>query len=139
MSSFDPTLDPKPVLVRRLEVLTGVGGRRRWSSDDKARIVEESLALGATVSEVARRHDIRPQQLFGWRRGMRIVEPTAQQMTFVPALVEAPEKTQRARSMVARAGRGDIELEIDGVVVRVRRGAEAKTVGAVIKALKATR
>jgi transposase len=49
------------VLVRRLEVFTGVGGRRRWSPDDKARIVEETLAPGATVSEVARRHDIRPQ------------------------------------------------------------------------------
>jgi transposase len=139
MSSFDPTFDPKAVLVRRLEVLTGVGGRRRWSSDDKARIVEESLAPGATVSEVARRHDIRPQQLFGWRRGMRIVEPAAQQMSFVPALVEAAEKTPRARPRAARAGRGDIELEIEGVVVRVRRGAEAKTVAAVIKALKAMR
>jgi transposase len=139
MSSFDPTLDPKPAPFRRVEVLTGVGGRRRWSMDDKARIVEESLEPGATVSEVARRHDIRPQQLFGWRRGMRIVEPAAQQMTFVPALVEAAEKASRARPRPARTGRGDIELEIDGVVVRVRRGAEAKTVGAVIKALKATR
>jgi transposase len=90
------------------------------------------------VSEVARRHDIRPQQLFGWRRGMRIVEPAVQQMTFVPALVEAAEKTPRARPRAARAGRGDIELEIEGVVVCVRRGAEAKTVAAVIKALKAT-
>jgi transposase len=126
------------VQVRRLEVLTGVGGRRRWSSDDKARIVEESLAPGATVSDVARRHDIRPQQLFGWRRGMRIPE-SEPQMTFVPAQVEAPAKAERARPKSARAGRGDIELEIDGVVVRVCRGAEARTVAAVIKALKAAR
>jgi len=138
MSGFNPTLDPKPVQVRRLEVLTGVGGRRRWSSDDKARIVEESLAPGATVLDVARRHDIRPQQLFGWRRGMRIADPEPQ-MTFVPALVEAPATAERARPQPARSGRGDIELEIDGVVVRVRRGAEAKTVAAVIKALKAVR
>jgi transposase len=127
-------------VVRRLEVLTGVGGRRRWSSDDKARIVEETLAPGATVSEVARRHDIRPQQLFGWRREMRIVAPEPQ-VSFVPALVEAvdAEKADRARPRPARTGRGDIELEFEGVVVRVRRGAEAKTVAAVIKALKATR
>jgi len=138
MSGFNPTLDPKPVQVRRLEVLTGVGGRRRWSSDDKARIVEETLAPGARVSDVARRHDIRPQQLFGWRREMRIPE-SEPRMTFVPALIEAPEKAERARPRPARAGRGDIELEIDGVAVRVRRGAEAKTVAAVIKALKAVR
>ena len=140
MSSFDPTLDPKPVVVRRLEVLTGGGGRRRWSADDKARIVEETLAPGATVSEVARRHDIRPQQLFGWRREMRIVDP-GPAVSFVPALVEAvnSEKVERSRPRSARTGRGDIELEFQGVVVRVRRGAEAKTVAAVIKALKATR
>ncbi len=106
-----------------------MGGRRCWSADDKARIEEESLALGATVSEVARRHDIRPQQLFGWRRGMRIPEPEPP-MSFVPALVEAPAKAERARPRPARAGRVDIELEIDGVVVRVCRGAEARTVAA---------
>ena len=138
MSGFNPTLDLKPVQVRRLEVLTGVGGRRRWSPDDKARIVEETLARGATVSDVARRHDIRPQQLFGWCRGMRIADPELR-MTFVPALVEAPSKAEHPRPKPVRTGRGDIELEIDGVVVRVRRSAEAKTVAAVIKALKAVR
>lgn len=138
MSGFNPTLDPKPVQVRRLEVLTGVSGRRRWSPDDKARIVEETLAPGATVSDVARRHDIRPQQLFGWRRGMRVEGPEPP-VSFVPALVEAPAKAERARPRLASRGRGEIELEIDGVVVRVRRGAEAKTVSAVIKALKAVR
>ena len=140
MSGFNPTLAPKPVVVRRLEVLTGVTGRRRWSPADKSRIVEETLAPGATVSEVARRHDIRPQQLFGWRREMRIVDPEPQ-VSFVPALDEVadPGKADRARPRLVRTGRGDIELEFEGVVVRVRRGAEAKTVVAVIKALKATR
>ena len=92
------------------------------------------------MSEVARRHDIRPQQLFGWRREMRIEDP-ASRVDFVPALVEVaePEKSERARRGPPRAGRGDIALEFEGVVVRVRRGAEAKTVAAVIKALKAAR
>jgi transposase len=127
------------VLVRRLEVLTGVGGRRRWSADDKARIVEETLAPGATVSEVARRHDIRPQQLFGWRRGMRTGEPSPP-MTFVPALIEpaaAQPRPKRSRQRGRRRGDGGIEVEIDGVVMRVARGADAKTVAAVIRALKA--
>jgi transposase len=93
---------------------------------------------GATVSAVARRHDIRPQQLFGWRREMMIPEPEPP-MAFVPALVEEPEKPGRARPKLVRSGRGDIELEIDGMLVRVRSGVEARTVAAVIKALKATR
>jgi transposase len=54
--------------VRRIALITGTGRRRRWSRDDKARIVEESLKPGATVSEVARRNGLSPQQLFAWRR-----------------------------------------------------------------------
>src|SRR3990172_2799010 len=54
--------------VRRIELITGAGRRRRWSRDDKARIVEESLKPGATVSDVARRNGLSPQQLFAWRR-----------------------------------------------------------------------
>ena len=54
--------------VRRLEVFTGAGRRRRWSGEDKARIVAEIVASGDSVCAVARRHGLSPQQLFGWRR-----------------------------------------------------------------------
>ncbi|WP_438744257.1 transposase [Bradyrhizobium sp. U531] len=42
----------------RVEVLGGVERRRRWSRDDKMRIIEETLAPGAVVTEIARRHGI---------------------------------------------------------------------------------
>jgi len=45
VSTFDRTLEPKATPVRGVEVITGEGGRRRWSDNDKARIVEEALAL----------------------------------------------------------------------------------------------
>src|SRR5258708_14023425 len=61
--------------VRRIELITGTGRRRRWSDTDKARIVVESLRPGANVSEVARRHGLSPQQLFGWRREAPGPEP----------------------------------------------------------------
>jgi hypothetical protein len=57
--------------VRRIELITGAGRRRGWSSDEKARIVMESLRPGANVSEVARRNGLSPQQLFAWRRKAR--------------------------------------------------------------------
>ncbi len=59
--------------VRRIELITGTGRRRRWSSDDKARILMESFAPGANVSEVARRNGLSPQQLFAWRREARVL------------------------------------------------------------------
>src|SRR5215467_2169260 len=53
--------------VRRLEVFTGAGRRRKWSDEDKTRIVVEIVASGDSVCSVARRHGLSPQQLFGWR------------------------------------------------------------------------
>jgi transposase len=52
---------------QRIEAITGVERRRKWSAQEKAAIVAESLAEGAVVPEVARRHGLSPQQVFGWR------------------------------------------------------------------------
>ncbi|MFG3591545.1 transposase [Bradyrhizobium sp. RDI18] len=52
----------------RFEVRTGVGRRRRWTEEQKGRIVAESYRAGAVVSEVARRYEISPQHLFAWRK-----------------------------------------------------------------------
>ena len=57
--------------VRRIEVITDTGWRRRWSGDDKARILFEILQPGVNVSEVARRHCWNQQQLFAWRNAAR--------------------------------------------------------------------
>ena len=141
---LDHTL--KPETARRLEVITGTGRRRRFSEDYKAQIIEETLAPGAVVSEVARRHGLSPQQLFGWRRQARQpLEAVAGEDTllFVPAVVDAALPAQavrrRGRGRTRQVDRtaGVIEVEIDGVTVRIGRGAEAKTVAAVLRALKA--
>ena len=55
--------------------ILGVERRRRWSKDEKARIVEETLMRGAVVSEVARRHGVAQSLLFTWRRLARIAGP----------------------------------------------------------------
>ncbi len=144
MSSFDPTLELKPTVVRRLEVITDFGGRRNWPPEVKGEIMLEALSPGAVISEVARRHGVRPQQLFGWLREARKVGTDGP--GFVPVVVEAgddppsvaapvPSRRKRAK----RSGDAAIEVEIDGVTVRIGRGAEARTVAVVIQALKAGR
>ncbi len=67
----DTSDDAKDGGYRRVEVLTGPGRRRKWTDDDKARIVEETLRPGAVVAEVARRWQVSSQRVFTWRRGMR--------------------------------------------------------------------
>ncbi|WP_149756017.1 transposase [Roseivivax sediminis] len=71
VSRLDPTFEPTATRVRRLKVITGVGGRRYLSDADKRRIIEEALAPGAVVSEIAPQYGLRPQQLFTWRREAR--------------------------------------------------------------------
>ena len=146
MSRLDYTLEPERPL-RRFEVITGSGSRRRWSIEEKARIIEETFVPGAVVSEVARRHGLTPQQLFAWRRTARQAlakfgEPPA---LFVPAVMEAAPSTEaaasgtprrRQRRLIARSASG-IELEIDDVVMRIGADAKPSAISAVIRALKA--
>jgi transposase len=57
--------------VRRVEVLSGPERRRRWSWEEKARIVAESLAPDAVASSIARRHGLHRNQLYAWRKELR--------------------------------------------------------------------
>src|SRR5256886_16347969 len=52
----------------RVEIITSVQRRRRWTAAEKVRMVEETFEPGMTVSLVARRHGVAPNQLFTWRR-----------------------------------------------------------------------
>jgi transposase len=142
VSTLDHTLKPELVEVRRLEVITGTGRRRQFPEEAKAKIIEETLASGAVVSEIARRHGLTPQQLFTWRRQARRATATVvdkEDPPFVPAVVEAalPARPVRGRGRRADLGSGLIEVAIEGMTIRVARGADARIVAAVLRALKA--
>jgi len=144
VSGLDHRLEPEGE-IRRFEVINGAMGRRRWSADDRARILEETLAPGAVVSAVARRHDLTPQQLFTWRREARKrAEADAKALAFMPALV-APEpatqkelKPPRAKRRTPRRRTASIEVEASGITVRIGDGTSSATIAAVIRALKVT-
>jgi transposase len=76
-SSAGASLEP----VRRFEVFTGEGRRRKWRLPDK-------MTLTDNISELARRHGLRPSQLFTWRRELRSAAEASASPPFVPAIVE---------------------------------------------------
>jgi transposase len=122
--------DPKPVTPRRLELYTGVPGRRRWPDEEKARIVLESFAPGVVVTELAQRHGCRPQQIHDWRRLARtgkLVLPAPAAGDAIPAFVPLlPESSSPVPAgPVAQEACLDIEIAGATVHVRGRPGAEA--------------
>jgi transposase len=144
VSTLDHKLEPEVTAVHRLEVISGTGRRRQFTDDFKARVVEATLVPGAVVSDVARQHGLTPQQVFTWRRQARqpVANIESEAPQFVPAIVATAlppavlRGRQRKRTGLASRGCGSIEVEIDGMTIRIGRGAEAKTVAAVLRALK---
>jgi len=126
-----------------MEVFTGAGHRREWPPELKARIVAETLVPGETLSAVARRHGLRVDQLFSWRKAARRAAARAAQgeaVDFAPVVVTEPSPrpssaARRPRSE-HRGGDGLIEVDVGAGLVRIGRGAEAEAIVAVIQALR---
>ena len=100
----------------RVDVLSGVERRRRWSDDEKARIIEETLVPGARVAEVARRNAVSASLVFGWRRLARDGLLGRGVPALVPVEIVAPVPSLPAPtpSSVSRPRRsaGLIEIEL---------------------------
>ncbi len=111
--------------AHRIEVFTGPRRRRRWSAEDKARIVAESHAT--SVGEVSERYGICKTQLFTWRRGAR--RPAGGEVTFTPVVVEDRDAD----------GEGLIEVELGSARVRIWRRADVGMALAVIETLRGRR
>src|ERR1700683_1031167 len=132
----------------RVEVLGGVERRRRWSSDEKMRLIEETLVPGAKVSEVARRNGISASLLFTWRRQARAIEaPSAVIPRFAAAQIVGPNPVagvaeptsdEPLQSRPATSGRsGLIEISlVGGRRVRVDANVDAAALARVLDVLE---
>ena len=138
----------------RVEVLGAQERRRRWSFEDKARIVEETLAPNVSVCAVARRHGVAQGLLFTWRRQARegqlggpdpapLFVPIAaapESPPAVPALAAPARPTSDNTASPSRRARrrrtGVIEIELgDGRRLRVDRDVDAEALRRVLDAL----
>ena len=118
------------LLPERLDVIE-VGRRRRWSDEEKLRIVTECLEGPRLVSSTARRHGITRSQLMAWRRALKVErvapEPTPMPV-FVPAVV-VPEPAIPAKA--APRQRRPRQAVQGRMVIEVGRGRRVVVEGAV--------
>lgn len=125
-------------VVERLEVIAGPTGRRSWPEAVKARIVAESFEAGARVNDVARRHGVAAQQVTAWRRDARkgrLALPVDEAAPFAALVMEESSAPAPLRSSPLPM----IEIEADGVVVRLAGDASAARVAEIAAALRSCR
>src|SRR3954447_20775688 len=132
MRSHGRTTGTNADSFRRVEVITGVGRRRRWSDQEKARIVAESLDPATTSSAVARRYGLHPSQLFVWRQQLQRSASSAETVGgpgFVPVLIaeDGPAPAEAA---------GRMEIALGPVVVRVGTDVNAAALRRVLEAVR---
>ena len=123
----------------------GAERRRRWSYDEKVRLVEETLQAGETVCGIARRHGVAPSLLFTWRRQARQgrlggdVVPALVPVEITPApapvSISVPQPASSAPAQRARSGIIEIELG-GGCRVRVDRDVDGEALQRVLELLR---
>jgi transposase len=123
--------------VSRLEVIQ-TGARRRWSIEEKRRIVAESESGPRQVSVTARRYGLLPSQLFNWRRLGRQgrLDGNEDTVTFTQAVIACDAAAGGSPSCApVTAGRIEIVL-VNGIRVIVDRGVDADALARVIGAIE---
>ena len=136
----DHSDDIRRPLSPHIEVYAG-GARKQWPDDLKAQIVADSLEPGAIVTDVARRHGCRPQQVHDWRRrarsGQLVLPAAAGALSFVPLVSESSPSAAAAPSGSPEAA--VVTVELHGARVEVRGTPGLAVLSDVFVALRRTR
>ena len=117
--------------VERVDFRRSRSGRRLWSTEQKGRIVRESLAPGARVADVARKYGLRSQQLTHWRRAARsgrLALVTDEPTEFVEIALEdlaAQRKTE-----------AKIEIVVGKILLRLERDTASTRIAEIVTALE---
>jgi transposase len=117
---------------RRIELITGVGRRRRWTAEEKMRIVAESLDPATTSSAVARHYGLHASQLFVWRQQLQR-DASAAETTGSPAFVPLLMAEDSA-GLTGPVGR--MEIAFGPALVRVGADVDAAALRRVLEVLR---
>lgn len=115
----------------RIDIRVGVERRRKWSREDRLRIVQESLAKGTIIADVARRNEVAPSLIYEWRKQalaglldgfhqVRVVPDASAALPTIEAHRSAVVDAKVEPASLPEQARGRIELTLrDGTVLRV--------------------
>lgn len=112
--------------MQRVEIVTGKERRRRWSDEEKARLVAETFVPGAVVAHVARRHGVAESCLYAWRRQAGAFSAPVAMPTLIPVVTGAvPAEPEPPQGMAPVCAPRAVVTFTDGV--RLDVGADYPT------------
>ena len=115
-----------------MTLITGGERRRRWSDEDRVRILAAIAEPGAVVADVARREDVCTSLVYKWRRAERR-DQSAGACGFSPVIIETTPPTPRPSQSSAS---GVVEVDLKDVRVRISADAPSAVISATLKALR---
>jgi transposase len=108
--------------METVEVITSIQRRRRWTAEEKKAFVAETEQPGMSISAVARKYGIHPNQLFHWRRLIQDGAFTAVRSgEEVVPISEVKELRAQVRELERLLGRKTMEVEILRDAIRIAR------------------
>ena len=119
----------------RMTLITGGERRRRWSDEDRVRILAAIEEPGAGVAEVARREDVCTSLVYKWRRAARRTT-NADVCGFSPVIIETPLPASPTLTRAIGSDPGVIEVNMKGARVRICANAPSGVIAATLKALR---
>jgi transposase len=131
------TTSRKSAPTLRMELIPHGERRRRWTAEQKQTIAAQSLAPGASPTDVARLHGISTGQLYSWRQALKAAQPTPanqaigrfSRVEVAPRLVTPPDIPARPPGLI------EIALS-DGTTIRVDAGIDPRALRRVLAALR---
>ena len=109
--------------MSQVTIISGVERRRVWTDEQKRALVSAACEPGANVAEIARRADLRPSQLYRWRRDL------AQAAPGFAAVMVSTDREQVARDAA-------VVVELGGTVLRIAADAPPALVATVVRSLR---
>lgn len=126
--------------MQRVEIVTGKERRRRWSDEEKARLVAETFVPGAVVAHVARRHGVAESCLYAWRRQAGAFAAPMGMPTLIPVVTGAvPAEPEPPQGMAPVCVPRAVVTFADGVRLDVGADYPADALAVLVATLRGRR
>ena len=120
-------------MVERVEIVAGKERRRRWSEEERRRLVTEAFRPGAVVAHVARRHGVAESCFYAWRK--RYASTAGDRQRLIPVMVADAPAAVPSRQATPTSSWAVVTLP-DGTRVEIAGGYPRATLRALIAALR---